>query len=309
MAEIPVVPHDDYPLLTIVFKKFADLLELDLRTFFPGGVTIAPSVRTVERFGESERGAAGGSLFAVVAAEAWGGCGLIAVDEALVETAADVLLGDGRGGAPAAAATARGALDRALIGRLAERVVGCLERAFVEADRDMPPAGFRLRGVEAEWPSAAVAEASDPVAMAAFRVTPGRRGRAGGLAIILPYALLESARHLLLRPYRGGRSVDDRLWSDHMAASTAAAEVALYAVLDRLKVPLGAVADWRVGDVLVLEADADRPIALHGEDATGRGLGPRVAAGRLGAARGRRALRILDIEAAPTDGARKGDDA
>lgn len=92
-------------------------------------------------------------------------------------------------------------------------------------------------------------------------------------------------------PVQGGDAPDaidaQAQWQTQMERSVLAAPVTLNAVLHRMTVPLSAVLSLRVGMDIPLPADALETLRLEGSG------GRHVAGGRLGQARGMRALRVV----------------
>lgn len=99
------------------------------------------------------------------------------------------------------------------------------------------------------------------------------------------------ARRGAADPAAGGDAPDvpdtQAQWQTQMQRSVLAAPVTLNAVLHRMTVPLSAVLSLRVGMDIPLPADALETLRLEGSG------GRHVAGGRLGQARGMRALRVV----------------
>lgn len=287
--------HEHYPLLEAVFQSFTLGLWATLQRVAGDSVEVSHTTSALTRFGTYRDGIAPGAMLAVFRIEEWDGEGLVVLDARLVDAAVEALLGGGRvGGRPSEPRPPTPA-DRAIAGRLIRLIIEQLAQAFIATDEAMAPLTARLVRVETKPQLVAIDRDDGNAAVATFEAVLGPDDQRGGFEIVLPYATLEPVRAALLKPHAGERRRAGRREPRGALAVMPATTVTLHAVVDRLRVSLSEIASWEVGTFVRLGADSEQPITIYCEQ-DGRGIGQRLFTGHLGAARGRRAIRILDID-------------
>ena len=155
------------------------------------------------------------------------------------------------------------------------------------------PLTAKLVKVETDARLLTVARREDMVARAGFEILVGQGERGGRLDLLLPESLLEPSRrklrHLKSPAGDGGGAPAEGPLLEVLPETP----LTLHAVLDRLMLSLEDIAAWQEGDLLPLGVGAERPVTLHGQREAGAGLGRQMFVGRLGASRGRKAVRII----------------
>ena len=86
--------------------------------------------------------------------------------------------------------------------------------------------------------------------------------RGGEIELLLPYAMLEPVRELLLQQFMGEKFGRDSIWENHLAEALWLSDIDLQAVLDRHMVSLKQVLKWKVGTQLLLNATPDSEIEM-----------------------------------------------
>jgi flagellar motor switch protein FliM len=287
--------QDHYPLLEAVFQSFTLGLWGALQRVAGDPAEVSQSTSALARFGAYRDGIAPGAMPAVFRMEEWDGEGLVVLDSPLVDAAIETFLGGGRVGARPPEPRPHTPADRAVAGRLIRLIIEQLGQAFVAADHARAPVTARLVRVESKPQLVAIDRDDGNAAVATFEVVLGPNDQRGGFEIVLPYATLEPVRTALLKPHGGERRRAERRGQRRQLTMMPATTITLHAVVDRLRVSVSDIASWEVGAVVRLDADSEQPIAIYGQQ-DGKGIGPRLFTGHLGAARGRRAIRILDVD-------------
>lgn len=143
-------------------------------------------------------------------------------------------------------------------------------------------AGFQPRDRIADV--AALPHLLDDIAYRALglSVDVGQGLRSGALGLIVPDAEARKPG----KPTPAPPALRDPDWEVTLTEQVMACTATVEAVLWRLSVPLADLDRWQPGQLLVLPVEALDQVALTGED------GRRVATGRLGQIRGRRAIRL-----------------
>ena len=287
--------YERYPLLDVVFDNFGHGLRNALRRFSGDGAQLGQPAARSASFGEYCHALAPGALLGVFEVEQWGRAGLVVLDSQLVDAVIDMLLGgSGMAASPPEPRTYT-PTDRTLAARLIRLALGELDRALSEADEAIGPISSRLLRMEVSPQFAPITRERGAVALASFELTLKADGCGGRLEIVLPYATLEPVRPALLNTFRGDRSSKDGRWARHLIATLPVTTVPLRAVIDRLTLPLSDMARWQVGTIVPLNADADHPVTVYSADEDGAAPPHLVFKGRLGATRGRRAVRVAEV--------------
>jgi flagellar motor switch protein FliM len=251
------------------------------------------------RFGDYCEAAEQNSVFATFRLSEWGGNGLIVMESRLVDVAVETLLG----GTVAGAVPEKRELtsvDRAIAGRFIRVAIDELARALARTEQNVGPLTAKLVKLESNTRLLTIARRQDTVVKASFEVVLSQGEHGGRLDLLLPDTILEPAR-------RKPRDRDTRVrqGSDAPAGPLLAilpeTPLTLHAVVDRLTLSLADIAAWQEGTLLPLGVDTERPVMLYGERETGPGLGRQMFVGRLGASRGRKAVRIIAASPEPAD--------
>jgi flagellar motor switch protein FliM len=264
-----------------------------VRRLLGEGTEIRSVPPSLVRFGDYCEAAEPNSVFGTFRLSEGGGNGLIVMESRLVDVAVETLLGGGRVAATVPEPRELTTVDRAIAGRFIRVAIDELARAFARTEQNLGPLTAKLVKLESDARLLTVARRQDTVAKVSFEVVLGPGGHAGRLDLLLPDAILEPARR---KPRH--REAQVRHGSDVPAAGPLLAilpetPLTLHAVVDRLTLSLADIAAWQEGTVLPLAVDAERPVMLYGERETGPGLGRQMFVGRLGASRGRKAVRII----------------
>ena len=209
------------------------------------------------RFGDYLESIPSPAMMSVFKAEEWDNYGLLTVDSSLIYTMVDVLLG-GRRGTAAIRLDGRSytVIERNLMEKMIHLVLSDLSAAF----DPLAPVTFRFDRLETNPRFAMISRPSNAAVVAKFRVDI--EDRSGKLEVLLPYAMLEPVRELLLQMFMGEKFGRDSIWETHLAEALWLSEVDLKAVLDRHMTSLKNVLKWKVGTQLLLNATPDSEVEM-----------------------------------------------
>ena len=209
------------------------------------------------RFGDYLDAVAPASMISVFKAEEWDNFGLMTIDSSLIYTMVDVLLG-GRRGTAAMRLDGRSytLIERNLIEKMLHLVLSDLSAAF----DPLSPVTFRFDRLETNPRFAMISRPSNAAVVAKFRIDMEDRG--GRVEVLLPYAMLEPVRELLLQGFMGEKFGRDSIWENHLAEALWVSEIDLLAVLDRHMTSLKQVLNWKVGTRLLLNATPDSEVEM-----------------------------------------------
>ena len=251
------VSYERLPMLEIVFDRLVRLMSTTLRNFTQFNIEITLEGIDTMRFGDYLDTVAQPSMMSVFKAEEWDNYGLMTIDSSLIYTMVDVLLG-GRRGTAAMRLDGRPftVIERNLIEKIVHLVLSDLSAAF----DPLSPVTFRFDRLETNPKFAMISRPSNAAVVAKFRIDMEDRG--GRVELLLPYAMLEPVRELLLQGFMGEKFGRDSIWENHLAEALWVSEIDLLAVLDRHMTSLKQVLNWKVGTRLLLDATPDSDVEM-----------------------------------------------
>jgi flagellar motor switch protein FliM len=297
----PAAGHERYPLLDRVFENLALGMWSAVRRVLGDGAEVAWEASSVSRFADYCEAVEPSSVFGICRLVEWDGEALITMGAPLVDAAVEALLGGGHVASATPGPRAPTMVDQAIAGRFIRLAIDELARAFVRTDQGTGPLTAKLLKVESNARLLTVARRDEMVVKASFQVVLGPDERGGGFDLLLPYATLEPVRRNLLCVAPPGRRQVDEAASSPLLSVLPQTPVALHAVVDRLKLSLAEIAEWRPGTLLPLGVDAERPTIVYGDKEESPGLGRKMFVGRLGASQGRKAVRVIEVIPAPAE--------
>jgi flagellar motor switch protein FliM len=263
LVDSGVISYERLPMLEIIFDRMIRLLSTSLRNFFQDNVEVTLDSITSVRFGDYLNSVPLPVQLAVFKAEGWDNSGLITVETGLAYSALDLLLGGRRGGA-AARHDGRPftAIETQLIKRMVEIVLGDAALSF----QPLSPVKFIVDRMETNPRFATIMRPANAAILVNLRLD--MEGRGGVLQILLPYAMIEPIRDLLLQSFMGEKLGRDRLWEGPLATEVWQADVAVEAVLHEMRMPLRKVLSLKVGDTLMLNTRPNDLVTLRCGDWT-----------------------------------------
>ena len=253
-----MVSYERLPMLEVVFDRVVRLLTTSLRNFTSDNVEVTIDGMVSVRFGDYLNSIPLPAMLAVFKAEEWDDYGLITIDSPLIYSVVDVLLGGGRISAPI---RIEGRPYTTIERSLVERMIRVVLEDFDAAFEPLTPISFKFDRLETNPRFAAIARPVNAAVKIRLRVDMDERG--GHLEIIFPYATLEPIRDLLLQMFLGEKFGRDSIWENHLATEIWKTKVDIEAVLDKQMVPLGEIANLRLGDTFMLRAGPNSPVMLH----------------------------------------------
>ncbi len=183
---------------------------------------------------------------------------MITVDSALIYSIVDVLLG-GRRGTAAMRIEGRPytTIERNLVERMVLLILSDLSAAF----EPLSPVAMRFDRLETNPRFATIARPANAAILVRMRVDMEDRG--GKFDMLLPYAILEPVRELLLQMFMGEKFGRDSIWEAHLAKELWATEIEVDALVDQQMLHLSDVARLRTGDTLLLNTAPSSNITLR----------------------------------------------
>jgi flagellar motor switch protein FliM len=260
LARARRVGHERLPAFDLALDHLARALTPALRSFTSREVDVQIASISTRPFDACLRSVQPPAVFGVFRAVPWEERGLVAVDGGLASSIVDLLLGGRHDLAPT---RAEGRSPTAIETTLVERLIRLALEALGDAFAPMAPVQFRGERIETSPQLAAIAHADSPCVLCRLGVKIGERG--GMLELLMPHAMLEPARELLLQEPVAQKPGRSRMWTEHLAHEVWLTRVELAAVLEERTIDLREALGFRAGTILHLRARTDSPVSLrHG---------------------------------------------
>ena len=253
-----MISYERLPMLEIVFDRLVRIMSTSLRHFTSDNVEVGIDNIVSLRFGDYLSSIPMPAMLAVFKVEEWDNYGLMVVDSAMIYSIVDVLLG-GRRGTAAMRIEGRPytTIERTLVERLIRVVLADLSASF----EPLCPVTFKFERLEVNPRFATISRHSNAAVLARMRIEMEDRG--GRLELLLPYALMEPVRELLLQQFMGEKFGRDSIWETHLAQQLLSTEIDLSVVLDEQTMRLSEVMELRPGSRIILGAALGGSVQLR----------------------------------------------
>lgn len=246
-----LVSYRRLPMLDVIFDRTARQMTTSLRHLTNDNVEVALDDISSTRFGDFLQSVSTPSIIGVLKAEGLDNYCLLAVDQALVYSIVDVLLG-GRRGANVVAREDRGFTQIEL--GLIERVINLMAADFTQAFKPVANVAFTLDRIETTPRFAAIAQDASVCALAKFRIEIEERG--GRAVILTPHAALEPVQKKLQREFINESTDREAAWRRDLSDQLAAARLDLQAVLAEKQITIRELHDLQIGQTITFPARA-----------------------------------------------------
>jgi flagellar motor switch protein FliM len=256
LVDTNIVNYEKLPMLEVIFDKFERFLSTSLRQFTADNVDISIMNMTSVRFGEYLNNVALPAGLLVVNVKGLDDYILIVYEPQLVFSVVDVLLG-GRKAKPARGENrAFSTIERKLLDNFTTIILHDLGEAFAPVS----PVQFIPERMEMNPRFAMITREKNACILVTVRIS--LEEREGLVYFCIPYATLEPIRDQLLQQFMGEKAGQDNIWETHLSQELYHTNVPMFAVMDELKLPLGQVLNWKLGDTVVLNAKPTSPVRL-----------------------------------------------
>ncbi len=275
-----LVSYERLPMLDVIFDRLVRMMSTSLRNFTSDNIEVSIDSITSVRFGDYLNSIPLPAMMAVFHASEWDNYALMTISSSLIYSIVDVLLG-GRRGMPQMRVEGRHytTIETNLIERMVEIILKDMSAAF----EPLSPVNFTYDRTETNPRFATIGRPTNAGVVVKLRVDMDDRG--GKMEIVFPYATLEPVRELLLQRFMGEKFGRDTIWETHLATELWRANIDLHAVLDERMMSLGDAMDFKVGQTIMFNRNAQDTVEMRCGDVT-------LCKGHLGRSRNHIAVQI-----------------
>jgi flagellar motor switch protein FliM len=239
---------DRMPMLNVIFDRMAASCTDSLQPM--AGTPCYFSVNGISngRVGDIIKDYEGNAVAAVLYAEQWDTRVLIMLDRDFVFTMVEALFGSDGAEPPLDVERAFSNIELRVVQVLFERFAKALQTAFAATSN----VTFKLERVETAMASLALGRSANMSICANIMLQALFRG--GQMFLIIPHSALNPLRQKLAHVVVSDGRASDPKWREQMESEVQQTSVTLSAVLDERLLSLGDVAEFRVGQVIELDA-------------------------------------------------------
>jgi flagellar motor switch protein FliM len=278
-----------YPKLSILAATHARETASRVRSLFNTVADVRTEASAVIRAGRYLKGLPTPSVLGVLEVDGVPNSAAFHIEAELVSHIIDLSLGGDPGidsSYPERAATA---IDLAMCRRFADSALLAFDTAVRTVCRGRSIGAMRCLRFETSPQMANIAPDRSEVMIINQRVEMGESSRNGFFELVLPLSVVDPIKEELMQHYGSPSSLNSDLWDAHLRRSLMRSSLTLDAVIDSQRLPLRAVANWSVGDVIPLGAHAMDDLELVIQTERGRRA---FAQARLGAKGAYKALKL-----------------
>ena len=277
-----LIYYERLPMLEVVFDRLVRMLSTSLRNFTSDNVEVSFDGVTTLRFGDYLNGMPVPTMLSVFRAEQWDNQGLLVIDNQMIYSVVDVLLGARRGHSVRSEGRAYTTIERNLIQRMMKVILTDFRLAF----EPISNVSFRFERLEINPHFAMIVRPANAALLVKMHVEMEERG--GKIEILLPYATIEPIRELLLQNFMGEKFGRDSIWENHLSQQLWNTDIMLEVVLKPESMTLRDVLEWDVGTQILLQSTPDSIVYLNCG-------GQPLFAGKVGQKSGKVAIKVEEV--------------
>lgn len=253
-----LMSFERFPMLEIIFDRFARFLSGSYRNFTSDNVDVDVSSITSVRFKDYVNTLPIPSVIIVFKAVEWEGYGLISISSSLVYSMIDILFGGKKSNRPIKIeGRPYTAIEQKLAKNISEIMLNDLGLAF----DSLTPATFQFERMENNPRFAMIANNSDVIILLKARVDMDEYG--GNIDIILPLTTIDPIKGLLSQSFGGKKITGDTVWQDDLSRQIYESTVNLEVILGKKTVYIKDIANLKVGQTVILDANPDENIIAN----------------------------------------------
>lgn len=279
LVQTSTVTHERLPMLEVVFDRLLSLLSTSLRQFTSDNVDVSMEDLKSLRFNEFLESVKQPSMINIIKIKEWDTLALLVVDNPLVYTVVDMLLGGRREESRDLQNRPYTTIERTLNEDFVRAFLNDLSKSFDPVES----IHFGFERMETNPRFASIERSNNAGILSQIKINMD--GRGGIIELFLPYSSIEPAREKLLQMFVGEKFGNDKIWESHLASEVWNTTIEAEALLDQVTIKLSDVLSWKKGSFLPLETFEGANIVIQSGDC-------RIYSGKIGNVRKRVAVQI-----------------
>ncbi len=279
LVQTSTLAHERLPMLEVVFDRLVRLLSTSLRHFTSDNVDVSMEEMTSSRFQEYLDGVPMPAMLNVIKIKEWDTLALMVIDNPLVYTVVDILLGGRREEKHEVQGRTYSTIERTLNEEFISVVLHDLSKSFEPVES----IEFAYERMETNPRFAMIERPNNAGIIIRMNIKIDDRG--GTVEFFMPYSSIEQVREKLLQTFIGEKFGNDKIWENHLAGEVWNTTIEAEALLDQVTIKLSDVLAWKKGSFLPLETFEGANIVVQTGDC-------RLLSGKIGNVRKRVAVQI-----------------
>lgn len=254
------VSYERLPMLEVVFDRLVRLLSTTLRNFTSDNVDVTLEEISSLRFKDYLDSIHPSSLISVVSLKEWGTSNLMVIDEDLIFTIVDVLLGGRREQPHKSENRVYTTIERTLTEDFVRVILDDLTHSFEPIEK----VNFEFDRIETNPRFAMIERPANTGIIIRIKIMMDVRG--GAFEYFIPYSAIEPVRDKLLQMFMGEKFGNDKIWENHLASEVWSTTIDAEAILDQVTTKLSEVMKWKKGSFLPLETYEGANVVIRSGD-------------------------------------------
>ncbi|WAC29035.1 FliM/FliN family flagellar motor switch protein [Ancylobacter sp. SL191] len=248
---------DKLPMLNVIFDRMATQCAESLRQLVASQAYYSLSDVESGRIGDILDAYEGMAVVGVFHSPEWDSHLIVGFDRDFIFTMVEVLFGADGSEPPIDDERSFSNIEMRIAQALFEQMAKALQSAFALVSK----ATFKFQRHETRMDFAVIGRRNNLAICAKFLLQAINRG--GEMFILVPQGALTPMRQQLASTTAGESAPRDPVWSKHIRGEVQRTEVRLRAVLEQREITLGEAADFKVGQVLSLQATPRSRVKLE----------------------------------------------
>jgi len=252
--------YEKFPMLEAVFDRFSRSISTSLRSFTGENSEITVENITSIRFEDYINSVPLPAMISIFQAVEWENVGLITVDNALIYSLVDILLGGGVEGVFRVEGRPFTTIEQDIIKNFSKLILEEITTAFAP----ITTVSFRMDRMETNPKFATITRPASPVVIISTRIEFNDIG--GKIDIVLPYTTLEPVKELLTQMFSGETFGSEVSWEGFLSEEVKTTSVNIRAELEPKDITMRELASLKVGSTIIMDSrpEDDMKITCNG---------------------------------------------
>ena len=252
-----MMAYEKLPMLEVVFDRLVRMLSSSFRSFTSDNVDVSIDSMVSMRFDDYLNSIPMPALLVVYRAVEWENFGIITIDASQIYSTVDILLGGRRTAKPVRVeGRPYTTIEQDIVKKMTDILLSDMSSSF----DPLSPVSFTFERIESNPRFAQITRPNSAVLLVRLRVDMEERG--GMIEILMPHAMLEPIRDLLLQMFMGEKFGQDSVWERHLGREVEQTYIDIEAILDERKISLGEVVDLKIGSTILFDVSPNDPVRL-----------------------------------------------
>ena len=252
--------YEKLPMLEIVFEKFITQLATSLRNLTSEAVDVEISEFNSLRFGSFFSSLKTSFSIAVFKAVEWENLGLLILENELIFSLVDLLLGGKKNIASQGKTTTSRVLtsiEQGLAKQIVEVILSDLSTSFDAVS----PTSFVFERLESNPNFATISRPGDAIIVLKLKIVIDKKIEK--IELVIPYKTIEPVKEQMQQVFLGDKFGSDAAWEELLLSALYQVDVPIEAVIINKPSTLEEVAGLRIGDTIIMDQKQDDDVLVR----------------------------------------------